>query len=273
MRRAGRVGRPRPYRDHSRVVSIRRLLRRAATRPAQGRRPTRPAQTQGRCLPPRAQVMWRHREGVAHGRQKEKNDGMTRARRIASQLLAHGRHRGRGACGGWSRRRRRDRRHPIVEADADDLGFTPLPVRSEPGFDHVVVIMFENRSFDHMLGWLYESGQEPAGQTFDGLHQGVVQQPGRVGRGRARPRLQRADRPDHGSARSRPRRVLPARQHAALRHDRPREQRRPEESAAGAVEPSEGHVEAAEQRLRQGLHRQLHASRAGASRRPRSTRW
>ena len=33
----------------------------------------------------------------------------------------------------------------------EDYGFTPLPKRSEPGFDHVVVVMFENRSFDHML--------------------------------------------------------------------------------------------------------------------------
>jgi phospholipase C len=66
-------------------------------------------------------------------------------------------------------------------ADADDLGFTPLPVRHEPGFDHVVVIMFENRSFDHMLGWLYESGQEPAGQTFDGLNQGAYSNPGASG--------------------------------------------------------------------------------------------
>ncbi|WP_290368208.1 alkaline phosphatase family protein, partial [Plantibacter cousiniae (nom. nud.)] len=54
----------------------------------------------------------------------------------------------------------------------EDYGFTPLPKRSEPGFDHVVVVMFENRSFDHMLGWLYPAGGEPAGQTFDGLAQG-----------------------------------------------------------------------------------------------------
>jgi phospholipase C len=65
--------------------------------------------------------------------------------------------------------------------DADDLGFTPLPRRSEPGFDHVVVIMFENRSFDHMLGWLYPAGQEPAGQSFDGLHQGEYSNPGESG--------------------------------------------------------------------------------------------
>jgi Phosphoesterase family len=37
--------------------------------------------------------------------------------------------------------------------------------------DHVVVLMLENRSFDHMLGFLYD-GQgnvSPAGQPFDGL--------------------------------------------------------------------------------------------------------
>ena len=41
--------------------------------------------------------------------------------------------------------------------------------RSEPGFDHVVVLMGENRSFDNLLGWLYTPDDLPAGQTFDGL--------------------------------------------------------------------------------------------------------
>jgi phospholipase C len=37
--------------------------------------------------------------------------------------------------------------------------------------DHVVVLMLENRSFDHMLGWLYEAegNVSLAGQPFDGL--------------------------------------------------------------------------------------------------------
>src|ERR1700734_939576 len=37
--------------------------------------------------------------------------------------------------------------------------------------NHVVVLMLENRSFDHMLGFLYAgSGNvSPAGQPFDGL--------------------------------------------------------------------------------------------------------
>ena len=39
------------------------------------------------------------------------------------------------------------------------------------GVKHVVVLMLENRSFDHMLGFLYaDSGNKsPAGQTFEGL--------------------------------------------------------------------------------------------------------
>ena len=47
--------------------------------------------------------------------------------------------------------------------------FAPLEPRSEPGFDHVVVLMFENRSFDNVLGYLYDQDDLPAGSTFDGL--------------------------------------------------------------------------------------------------------
>jgi phospholipase C len=37
--------------------------------------------------------------------------------------------------------------------------------------DHVVVLMLENRSFDHMLGLLYadKSNVSPTGAAFDGL--------------------------------------------------------------------------------------------------------
>ena len=37
--------------------------------------------------------------------------------------------------------------------------------------DHIVEVMLENRSFDHMLGFLYaDSGNKsPAGHDFDGL--------------------------------------------------------------------------------------------------------
>ena len=49
--------------------------------------------------------------------------------------------------------------------------FTPLPERAEPGFDHVVVLMFENRSFDNVLGRVY-SAQEKSRAEFDGIPQG-----------------------------------------------------------------------------------------------------
>ena len=50
---------------------------------------------------------------------------------------------------------------------AQDYG--ALSARSVPGFDHVVVLMGENRSFDNLLGWLYTPENLPSGQTFDGL--------------------------------------------------------------------------------------------------------
>ncbi|WP_460773962.1 alkaline phosphatase family protein [Microbacterium sp. GXF7504] len=39
----------------------------------------------------------------------------------------------------------------------------------EPGFEHIVVLMGENRSFDNMLGHLYTPDRLPSGQSFDGL--------------------------------------------------------------------------------------------------------
>lgn len=53
-----------------------------------------------------------------------------------------------------------------------DDGFPPLPERPEPGFDHIVVLMFENRSFDNLLGHLY-SAQEKSRRQFDGIAQGA----------------------------------------------------------------------------------------------------
>jgi phospholipase C len=37
------------------------------------------------------------------------------------------------------------------------------------GVDHIVVLMLENRSFDHMLGFLYPGNVSPLGHPFDGL--------------------------------------------------------------------------------------------------------
>ncbi|MCZ4302649.1 alkaline phosphatase family protein [Microbacterium oxydans] len=53
---------------------------------------------------------------------------------------------------------------------ADDPDpFAALTPRSEPGFDHLVVVMGENRSFDNLLGYLYSRENLPAGETFEGL--------------------------------------------------------------------------------------------------------
>lgn len=56
-------------------------------------------------------------------------------------------------------------------ATANPPEFVPLPQRSAPGFDHVVVVMFENRSFDNMLGHLYSADEKDKDQ-FNGIPQG-----------------------------------------------------------------------------------------------------
>ena len=43
-------------------------------------------------------------------------------------------------------------------------------------YEHVVVLMLENRSFDNLLGYLYEDGV-PAGKTFEGLQNGNFYNP------------------------------------------------------------------------------------------------
>lgn len=45
----------------------------------------------------------------------------------------------------------------------------PPASRARPGFDHLVVVMGENRSFDNLLGWLYDDDTLPDGASFDGL--------------------------------------------------------------------------------------------------------
>jgi phospholipase C len=59
-----------------------------------------------------------------------------------------------------------------LAAGRDEPEYAPLSPRSEPGFDHVVVLMFENRSFDNLLGRLYRDDELADGQKFNGLHQG-----------------------------------------------------------------------------------------------------
>lgn len=47
--------------------------------------------------------------------------------------------------------------------------FARLRPRKEPGFDHLVVVMGENRSFDNLLGYLYTPENLPKGASFEGL--------------------------------------------------------------------------------------------------------
>jgi phospholipase C len=51
---------------------------------------------------------------------------------------------------------------PLLGSNA--AGAAPRP--GDPGFDHVVVVMMENRSFDHLLGWLPGADGRQAGLTY-----------------------------------------------------------------------------------------------------------
>ncbi len=52
-----------------------------------------------------------------------------------------------------------------------------LPVPAQPGFEHLVVLMFENRSFDNLLGHLYPPGSLSHGRSFDGVANGTYANP------------------------------------------------------------------------------------------------
>src|SRR5437868_13020110 len=41
-----------------------------------------------------------------------------------------------------------------------------LPEPTNSGIDHIVVVMMENRSFDHMLGWSTNADGRQAGLTY-----------------------------------------------------------------------------------------------------------
>lgn len=57
-------------------------------------------------------------------------------------------------------------RNGFADGDDDLAGLEP---REVPGFDHIVVLMGENRSFDNLLGHLYTPENLPEGQSFQGL--------------------------------------------------------------------------------------------------------
>lgn len=54
---------------------------------------------------------------------------------------------------------------------------TPRQEQTGPGFEHLVVLMFENRSFDNLLGYLYPPGSLPDGEHFDGVANGQYSNP------------------------------------------------------------------------------------------------
>ncbi len=49
--------------------------------------------------------------------------------------------------------------------NAEDL-ISALPAPEQSGIEHVVVVMMENRSFDHLLGWLPNADGKQAGLTY-----------------------------------------------------------------------------------------------------------
>jgi len=57
------------------------------------------------------------------------------------------------------------------------LAFGPDKLAPHPGMEHVVVVMFENRSFDNVLGHLYGRDDVPDGSSFNGLAQGDYSNP------------------------------------------------------------------------------------------------
>ncbi|MFC6355279.1 alkaline phosphatase family protein [Luethyella okanaganae] len=67
--------------------------------------------------------------------------------------------------------------HGLGVSEAHD-DFVALDPRAKPGFDHLVVVMGENRSFDNLLGYLYSRENLPDGAHFDGLDFGEYSNPG-----------------------------------------------------------------------------------------------
>src|SRR5215471_7434233 len=58
---------------------------------------------------------------------------------------------------------------PGYESQSGPLLSIPHQRGDLAAFDHMVVLMMENRSFDQLLGYLYEPDTVPRGQAFDGV--------------------------------------------------------------------------------------------------------
>jgi len=55
---------------------------------------------------------------------------------------------------------------PLGQSQAGAVTRSALPAPASAPFDHVIVLMFENRSFDHVLGWLPGADGRQAGLTY-----------------------------------------------------------------------------------------------------------
>ncbi len=103
--------------------------------------------------------------------------------------------------------------------------FVPLTARQQAGFDHLVVLMGENRSFDNLLGYLYTADDLPDGETYEGLAFGDYSNTSPDGTVVAAHVYEGATDDIMGRPNPDPGRGVPARQHADLRHGRPRHER------------------------------------------------
>lgn len=86
-------------------------------------------------------------------------------RKLLTGLAASTAAAGLAACGGSG-----------SDDDRDEPALQTLPPPAESGIDHIVVVMMENRSFDHYFGWVPGADGRQAGLSFpdtDGKPQGA----------------------------------------------------------------------------------------------------
>jgi phospholipase C len=90
----------------------------------------------------------------------------------------------------------------------------------ENALDHVVVVMFENRTFDNLLGRLYQPGEVA---SFEGVIGRELANPipDWAGHGAGRKMVRYGVAAGMDTPQPRPRGGVPARQHPAVRGDRP----------------------------------------------------
>lgn len=55
----------------------------------------------------------------------------------------------------------------------NDKQYLKSNLKALKNIKHIVVLMMENRSFDNLLGWLYNDEKPPRGQSFEGLNRSI----------------------------------------------------------------------------------------------------